>query len=327
MTVTPMLTLAVDDRAAGSRPTDQPAEAEAPLIGLLRVSNALDLRWTLGPLRHGSGDPSVRFGAASIWRATRTPDGPATMRLAMSTEGVEAMVWGPGREWAMDAIPRLIGEQDRPADLRPAHAVVRELQRRFAGLRFGRTDALLEALVPAVIEQKVTGTEARRSYRALLLAKGEAAPGPAGLVLPPSAEALHVTPYYGFHPFGLEQRRALTLRRLGAPAAHLDKAATLPPADALAYLRSIPGIGPWTAAEAARVALGDADAVSVGDLHVPNLVCWALAGEPRGDDQRMLELLEPYRGQRARVVRLLELSGIRAPRYGPRLAPRSIARI
>ena len=80
-------------------------------------------------------------------------------------------------------------------------------------------------------------------------------------------------------------------------------------------------------AETARSAFGDPDAVSVGDFHLPNLVSWALAGEPRGDDARMLELLEPFRGQRARVVRLLELWGIRPPRYGPRMSIRSIASI
>lgn len=309
-----------DERRAGERP-----QTDGPLVGVFRISSPLDLRLTLGPLRHGIGDPSVRFGAASIWRATRTPAGPATVRITTSAEGVEAMAWGPGRESAMDAIPRLLGEDDRPEDLHPAHAVVRELQHRLRGLRFGRTDAVVEALVPAVIEQKVTGTEARRSYRALLLSKGEAAPGPAGLVVPPSPEGLCTTPYHDFHPFGLEQRRAIVLRRLGASAARLEEAPRLPSTEAMALLRSIPGVGPWTAAEAARVAFGDPDAVSVDDFHVPNLVCWALAGEPRGDDDRMLELLEPYRGQRARVVRLLELSGIRAPRYGPRMATRSIA--
>jgi 3-methyladenine DNA glycosylase/8-oxoguanine DNA glycosylase len=92
-------------------------------------------------------------------------------------------------------------------------------------------------------------------------------------------------------------------------------------------LRAIPGIGPWTAAEATRLAFGDPDAVSVGDAHLPDLVAWALAGEPRADDARMLEILEPYAGQRARVVRLLEVSGIKIPRFGPRFAPRRIADI
>jgi 3-methyladenine DNA glycosylase/8-oxoguanine DNA glycosylase len=91
-------------------------------------------------------------------------------------------------------------------------------------------------------------------------------------------------------------------------------------AAAAARLRAYPGIGPWTAAEVTLRALGDPDAVSVGDFHLPNVVAFALAGEPRGDDARMLELLEPWRGHRARVVRLLEASGIEAPKFGPRYA-------
>lgn len=102
---------------------------------------------------------------------------------------------------------------------------------------------------------------------------------------------------------------------------------TQPQSEAFARLQTIRGIGPWTAAEATRTAFGDPDAVSVGDAHLPDLVSWALAAEPRGDDERMLELLAPYSGQRARVIRLLEVSGIRIPRFGPRFAPRRIGQI
>jgi 3-methyladenine DNA glycosylase/8-oxoguanine DNA glycosylase len=134
-------------------------------------------------------------------------------------------------------------------------------------------------------------------------------------------------PYYELHPLGLEQRRAVTVIRAAQKASWLQEAVDMTPAEALARLRAIPGIGVWTAAVAAQTALGDADAVILGDYHIPNLVSWALAGEPRGDDARMLELLEPYRGGRARVVRMLELSGIRAPKYGPRTRPRDIGSI
>jgi 3-methyladenine DNA glycosylase/8-oxoguanine DNA glycosylase len=92
-------------------------------------------------------------------------------------------------------------------------------------------------------------------------------------------------------------------------------------AAAAATLARHGGIGPWTAAEVTLRALGDPDAVSFGDFHLKNLVAFALAGEPRGTDERMLELLEPWRGHRTRVIRLLEASGIEAPRYGPRYAP------
>ncbi|MGH2393265.1 MAG: DNA-3-methyladenine glycosylase 2 family protein, partial [Candidatus Limnocylindria bacterium] len=129
-------------------------------------------------------------------------------------------------------------------------------------------------------------------------------------------------PYFAYHPFGLERRRADIIRRAGRLGARLEDCA---PAQANRLLASVPGIGPWTIAEVRRVAFGDPDAVSVGDYHLPSLVAWALAGEPRADDARMLELLEPYRGQRGRVQLLLEASGIQPPRYGPRLAPRRIA--
>jgi 3-methyladenine DNA glycosylase/8-oxoguanine DNA glycosylase len=107
-------------------------------------------------------------------------------------------------------------------------------------------------------------------------------------------------------------------------ADRLEETRTLPLVDAYRRFRALPGVGAWTAAEVAFRALGDPDAVSLGDFHIPNMVAWALAGEPRGTDHRMLELLEPYRGQRGRVIRMLEAAGISAPRYGPRLAPRGI---
>jgi len=261
-------------------------------------------------------------------RATRTPEGPATERLCHLGDEVEIEAWGPGAEWALDAAPDLVGERDDPEPLRPEHPLLRDLLRRLPGLRMGRSNAVFEALVPAILEQKITGLEAGRVRRRLLQRYGEPAPGPvdvaAGLLVPPPPESLAALPYHAFHPLGLERRRAETIIRLAARATALEALVARPPDEARTRLETLPGIGPWTAAETARIALGDPDAVSVGDFHLPNLVCWALAGEPRGDDRRMLELLEPYVGQRGRVQRLLEASGISAPRFGPRMAARSI---
>ena len=202
-----------------------------------------------------------------------------------------------------------------------------ELARQLRGPRFGRSDAVMESLVPAILGQKVTSIEAQRSYRKLIARYGEDAPGPAGLRLAPTAETLARLPYFELHPLGLEPRRAVTLIRAAGRGEWLEEAVAMGPGAALQRLRGIPGIGVWTAAETARSAFGDPDAVSIGDFHIPSTVSWALAGEPRGDDARMLELLEPYRGQRARVVRILELSGISAPRFGPRHRIRAIDRI
>jgi 3-methyladenine DNA glycosylase/8-oxoguanine DNA glycosylase len=227
----------------------------------------------------------------------------------------------------LDELPALLGEHDDESAFRPAHPLLRDLRRRHPGLRIGRTGNVLESLVPAIFEQKVTGTEGFGAWRRLVRAYGEPAPGPHAVWVPPAADRIAGLPYHAFHPLGVEQRRADTVRRVAARARRLEELVGMSFADAYPRLTTFAGVGPWTVAEVAMRALGDPDAVSVGDFHLPNLVSWALAGEPRGDDARMLELLEPYRGQRGRAIRLLEASGIRAPRYGPRLAPRSIARI
>lgn len=282
---------------------------------------------TMAPLQHGRGDPTTRLSPTTIWRATRTPEGPATLRLSRDGASLMVAAWGPGVAWALEALPRLLGADDQPERFEPRHPLLRALLRRFAGMRFGRTDAVVEALLPAVLEQKVTGVEARASYRALVRIHGERAPGPAPLWIPPAPERLAATPAYAYHRLGLEERRAVTVRRIGGLASRLETTVALPGPEARARLQTIPGIGPWTAAEAVRTAFGDADALSVGDYHVPSLVAWALAGERRANDARMLELLAPYAGQRARVVRLLELSRLYPPRRGPRMSARSIAAI
>lgn len=289
----------------------------------------LDLGLTLGPLAHGRGDRTIRLARGECWIAIRTLAGGATLHLRhVEQRVVEARAWGGGAEPALDGVPGLIGETDAPEQLVARHRVLRALQRRHPGLRLPASRRVFAALVPAVLEQKVTGTEAFRVYAALLRRHGEPAPGPAaevGLVLPPTPATLAGMPYHAWHPLGLERRRAEVVRRAAARAAWLDEAGDA--AEATRRLRSLAGIGPWTAAEVVRSAFGDADAVSIGDYHVPNMVAWALAGEPRADDARMLELLEPYRGQRGRIQRLLEVGRVVAPRYGPRVAPRDLAGI
>jgi 3-methyladenine DNA glycosylase/8-oxoguanine DNA glycosylase len=304
-----------------------PARGPEPLTARFPLPSPIDLRLTLGPLRHGHDDPTILFDGGSVWLARATAAGPATLRLTAGTDAIEAAAWGPGAEAALEAAPGLAGLLDDPAALVPRHPLVSELARRFAAVRLPRTGQLVPALVPAVTEQKVTGAEAHGAYIGIATRLGVAAPGPVRLLLPPAAGRLAALPYFEFHPLGLERRRAEVLRRIGGMGDRIESWMSLSAEEARLRLRAIPGIGPWTAAEATRLAFGDPDAVSVGDAHLPDLVAWALAGEPRADDARMLEILEPYAGQRARVVRLLEVSGIKIPRFGPRFAPRRIADI
>ncbi|MFN2609151.1 MAG: DNA-3-methyladenine glycosylase [Acidimicrobiales bacterium] len=294
------------------------------------LDRPVDLALTLGPLRRGAGDPSMRTGPGGVWRATRTPEGPATLHLTTAGSTVTGRAWGPGAGWALAGLADLVGAADHLEGFSPAHPVVAELHRRLPGLRIPRSRAVVEALVPSILEQKVVGREARRSYAALVRALGEPAPGPAGaagLRVPPAPDVLARTPAWAFHRAGVERRRADTIRVACSYAARVEEAVALAPEAARRRLAALPGVGAWTAAEVAVVALGDADAVSVGDYHLPDQVAWALAGEPRADDARMLDLLEPYRGHRARVLRLIVAGHPGPPRVGPRLALRSIASI
>jgi 3-methyladenine DNA glycosylase/8-oxoguanine DNA glycosylase len=239
---------------------------------------------------------------------------------------VEVETWGPGGEVELERAPGVLGQSDSLEGFDPSHPLLRDLHRRFAGLRLTRTLAVLEALVPTVFEQKVIGLEARRGYSRMVRALGEPVPGPRRLLAPPGGERLRRTPYWAFHPFALEQRRANVVINAAAREAWLDALAALPAPEARERMTALPGIGPWTSAEVSMVAFGDADGVPVGDYHLPNVVSWAFTGEARGDDARMLELLEPYRGHRGRVIRLLTAGGVGPPRRGPRLPLRHLER-
>lgn len=288
----------------------------------------MDLTLTLGPLRRGRYDPTCQIGAAGLWRATRTPDGPATVAVAARdgrsrTSGAtfDATAWGPGAEWALAHAPALLGAEDDPRALVTDHPLVARLHRRFTALRIPRSNAVFEALVPTIIEQKVTGFESRRAYRQLVQRLGEPAPGPGHLLVPPNPATIAGTPYYDLHLLGVERKRADTLRRVAARAPEIERLVERPSIEAQRALAQLKGIGPWTAAEVAFSAFGDPDAVSIGDYHVPHQVAYALAGEERATDERMLELLEPFRGQRGRVVRLIELARLGPARKGPRMGP------
>jgi 3-methyladenine DNA glycosylase/8-oxoguanine DNA glycosylase len=219
---------------------------------------------------------------------------------------VDVETWGPGADWLLERAPALCGAFDTPAIFQPDQPLLRHLTRRHPGLRIGRTEAVFETGLFVTLEQRVATHDAWHSWRLMVRALGEPAPGPqVGLWAPPAAERIASTPYQVFHRFGVERRRADVIRRLAVVARRLEETVALPLEVAYARLRAIAGVGPWTAARIAMIALGDCDAVALGDLHIPHLVAFALAGERRGSDERMLELLEPYRGHRARVIRLL----------------------
>ncbi|MHB8533492.1 MAG: DNA-3-methyladenine glycosylase family protein, partial [Solirubrobacteraceae bacterium] len=279
------------------------------------------------PLRQGVDDPTHHARGERVWRALHTPSGPATLELTCDGSWLRARAVGPGAADALEVAPRLAGLADEPGALHAVDPVVRAAQRRHPGLRLTSGTEVFDALVWTVLAQKIVGLDARRAYRDLVHRLGEAAPGVDGLRLPPRAEVLARTPYWVFHECNVERRRAVVIIEAARRARRLNALSSLPATAASRSLRSIDGIGPWTAAHVVAVSHGDPDAVPLGDFHLPDVVAWALAGEPRADDARMLELLEPYAGQRGRVVRLLLSGGHGAPRRGPPMPRRSITRL
>lgn len=278
----------------------------------------LDLRSTLADLQGW-------FRTDGWWSPMRTPEGPATLHLRRGDRGVEARSYGAGTDWALSSVSSLIGVHDSPANFVTDHPLVAELHRRHPGLRMGRTGRVFEALVVAILTQKVTGKEAHRSLQQLRHRFSDSAPGPEPtLRLPPDAARLANSTYYDLHPLGIEKRRADTLLRAARMAPEIDRLATVASTEARAWLERLPGIGVWTSAETVTVSHGDSDAVSVGDFHLKNVVAWHLTGRPRGTDEEMMDLLEEFRPNRGRVVKLLETLG-HAPAFGPRLPIRNFA--
>jgi 3-methyladenine DNA glycosylase/8-oxoguanine DNA glycosylase len=297
-----------------------------PLVRTWRPGRPVPLGAILGIFRHGANDPAYqRDPDGATWRATRTPLGPATVQIRAGEGGVEAQAWGPGAEWALETLPALLGDGDDPSGFEPRHEVVRQAQRRFGSWRVPASGLVLESLAPAVVEQLVTGQEAFRSWRLLLLRHGEPAPGlgeDRGLRVPPSAEQWAAIPSWEWLRAGVDPKRSRTVVRAATVAGRLEATVGRSGAAAERVLRAVPGVGVWTAAEVRQRAHGDADAVSFGDYHLAKNVGWAVLGREL-DDDALAELLEPYRPHRYRVQRLLELAGAQRPRRGPRLAPRT----
>jgi 3-methyladenine DNA glycosylase/8-oxoguanine DNA glycosylase len=316
-----------------------------------------DLPGTLSILSRGKQDPTARIDDAGAWLTLNTSSGAATLRItrrsrrdnegrwedtlqeedahgaaeagSRGTAVVMGQAWGPGAEEALAGLPALLGVNDDWSgfDAPEFHAGLPRLvsvpRRRHPGLRLPASGRMIDELVPVILEQKITTIEARYSYKYLVRRHGTPAPGPApdGLMVPPTAQGWRRIPSWDWHRAGVDSKRSATIIRACSSADALERLASLPAGAELASkLCTIPGIGPWTAAETAQRTHGDPDSVSVGDFHLAAFVGYALTGR-KTDDAGMLKLLEPWRGHRQRVVRMLVLSGFRKPAFGPRLAP------
>ena len=277
----------------------------------------LDLRRTLRPL-HG------QYAQDGWWLAARTPDGPGSLRVRRTKTALIGEAWGDGSGWLLARLGLIAGLDDDPSLFITADPVVSELHRTHPGYRYGRTDLVFPVLITSICAQKVTGGEARNAMRGLIRRFSAPAPGPnERLMLPPNPDAMAEAPYHVFHTLHLEKRRADLVRAVSRSAMQIEALAASSPMDAAKVLESFPGIARWTTAKTLEVSHGDPDQVAVGDFHFKHIVVHHLTGRDRGTDDEMLDLLEPFRPHRGRVIRLLHMLG-HEPKFGPRMTPRDI---
>jgi 3-methyladenine DNA glycosylase/8-oxoguanine DNA glycosylase len=309
-----------------------PASTLRPLVRVWRPGWPCPVMKVLATHRRGPADPTFRRTPdGSIWRGIRTPQGTVTLRLdTQPAEGtVTGEAWGSGAEWVLEQLPRMLGADDDPSGFVPLHQPIVDAWRRHEHWRLGATDLVMEALVPAIIEQKVTGQEAFGGFRAMVHRFGDRAPGPPSeadpevrLWVQPSPADLRAIPSWEWLKLSIDGARSRAIQQAARVAPALERAGRETPPEFDRRVRTVPGIGLWTSAETRSRALGDADSVSFGDYHVAANVGYVLTGTPV-DDDRMAVLLEPYAGHRHRVQRLIELSALFRPRRGPRMAPRT----
>lgn len=284
-----------------------------------RPAHALDIGFAV------MGAKTVRRRSGVYWWTTETPEGSAVVAFREGSGLVRADGWGPGTDWAFTQLPALLGADDDPSDFHTDHPTVGALRERFASLRIGATGRWYESLATAAIGQRVVTADAASSRQSLCHHYGNPAPvGPSNSF--PTPEALLRLTDHEFHRVGIERSRARVLRVAAKYAERIERLHGIPAADATEWLQRLPGIGPWTTALTTAVAGGDADAVPVGDLHIPNMVSYALTGV-EGGDEGMLEALEPYAGHRQRVVRMVKSSGAGKETHRPRPFRYDISRI
>lgn len=283
-------------------------------------TGAVDLDLTLAPLAMLPGDPTLRLARGRLDRATLTPEGPGTLTATWDTVArrAEVRTHGPGAQWLAGQAPATLGLLDDPAGFAPDRGPLRDLWRRYGGDRVGATGTLWHDLAWFVVQQRVARADAAAQWARLVRALGSPAPGVDGLLVPPSPQVVGRLAYEALHPLGIERQRATHLVEAARCAHRLHTRPDLAPATALATLGQVRGVGPWTLACLATVTYGSADTVVTGDSGIPSMVTWLLAGERRGDDARMLELLEPYRPHRYRVIRLAFAGRVHPPRRAPK---------
>ena len=301
-----------------------PAHAPAPLTGHLQLPGAHDPIASLGLALAGRADPTAQRRPGALALALPLPEGAVELHLQRDPAGLRWWAWGPGAAAVPTVLPPMVGATDWPPPQLPLPPALAARLAPHRGVVMTRLPVLWPVLAQTILGQLITTVEAWRAWAGLVRRCAQPAPGPAGLWMPPDPERVAATPADQLVALGVPDRVARTLRDAARQSRRIRRAAAAPADEAAALLQSIPGVGPWTAQMVLQTARGEADAVPLGDFHLPHTVAWALGGTPRGDDDGMLALLAPVRPHRGRLLRWMVRAGVHAPRWGPRSSLRPI---
>lgn len=290
--------------------------------------------------------PAVLFAERLPDSATGSPDSaaaalPALHRLLMRP--VRVRIWASydsaERQLAArhdvralaDEMTYWLGLYDRPEDFASLPSFgelperVRTAWRANPGLRLSASGQLDRHVLNAIVEQRITQTEAFRALRWILYRHGEPAPAsglptqPEGMRVYPTARTLAAIPTWDWHRAGVDKSRYDAVYAYARSAESLKNIAAEGDVALLARsLHAVRGVGPWSISEALQRVCGHPDAISVGDYHLAHAVGELFTGQ-RTDDAGMLSLLAPFSPHRQRLVRLMHASGFSKQRYGARM--------
>lgn len=266
----------------------------------------VDVPLVLAPLAILGGDPTIHLDERTMTRATFTPEGPGAIRAVWHPERSEVSLttYGAGSSWLLERGPGLVGASDDVSSFRPTDPVVSGLWSRFRGDRVAKTGTLWHDAAWTIVQQRVHRRDAAAQWRRLVQGMGEPIEGTDGLHAPPDPKQVARSHPSSLRRFGIDMQRAQTLMNVASVASRLHDLVDGPIEEARRPLQSIRGVGPWTVSCLSAFTWGDVDTVIVGDSGIPSLVASVLVGERRATDERMLELLEPYRPHRYRILKL-----------------------
>ena len=283
------------------------------------VSPHYDLFGTFRFTRFGQWDPTQVLSNHRLVKAFRFEDNPCVLDAQVMDGRLNVHLRASGVLPSDDQVTRLFGLH-RPSLAVEGHPFLERISREKKGIHLGQSTHLGMDLIKTTFQQLIEWRDAATIWRRWILQAGTRIPG-TDLYCPPAYSEVNHHTLDLLHGCGLSRKRAALVREIARLGPRLDGWASESASTIRRRLMSIRGIGAWTTEHCLGFSFNEDDVVVTGDFQLPHTVAWALAGQARGSDQRMLELLEPWAGRRWHVLRLIFASDIRAPRRGPRLNP------